>query len=180
MSASSPGALGRGFRALLRALGLVRWTRAGRGAVQPSLACAVLGAADFATVSIVAVASPEAVVRPQIRVRNRPLASQLSITAARNVPKARKGKKAVKAAPRVASGRALPRVASAIKPKPTTRAAPVIRARKRRHVWLSTQSRVVRPAVSNVVAMPNPPRIQRSSLRPAGQKATGRVLRLAA
>ena len=109
----------------------------------------------------------------------RPLAGQLAVTAARNV---RKGRKPAANRSRTASKSASvqPRRATVIKAKPVTKVAQKKRAPKRRHVWLSTQSRVIRTvAHSNVVPIHSAGRHGRSSARPASQKSAPR-LRLAA
>ena len=111
----------------------------------------------------------------------RPLAAQMALTAARNVPKARKANSSVKAATssKPAQSARLPKRVTAIKAKPVV---VVIKkkARKRRHVWLSTQSRVIRPILGNVVQMQADSRTPRQTARPAAQKQTVRLLKLAA
>jgi hypothetical protein len=96
---------------------------------------------------------------------SRPLAAQLAITAARNVRKGRKSRSFI--APR----------ARVLKAKPTAKPVVKKRAPKRRHVWLSNQSRVIRPVTTNVVSMTRPTRVP---TRPATPKAPARFLRLAA
>ena len=107
----------------------------------------------------------------------RPLAGQLAVTASRNAPKARTGKKAP-VAKRPASA-AFPRKATAIKAKPVVATTSVKKAPKRRHVWLSNTARVIRPIVATVVAFNAPQRGQRTAPRTATQKPV-RHLKLAA
>jgi hypothetical protein len=99
------------------------------------------------------------------RTTDRPLAVQIAVTAARNVPKGQKSRGA--AAPQARAVRAKPVVKSTIKK----------RAPKRRHVWLSNQSRVIRPVASNVVSLA---RQTRSTIKLVAQKSPARTLRLAA
>ncbi len=87
---------------------------------------------------------------PRKRFLARPLAVQLAVTARRNV---RKGKAARSGVAKPVSIKAARPVASTRKPKPVTKIVGKKRAPKRRHVWLSTQSRVIRPVASNIVAL---------------------------
>ena len=112
----------------------------------------------------------------------RPLAAQLAVTAARNV---RKGRKPAGRAKRsgILTGKTKAtarRTASVIKAKPVLIVAQKKRAPKRRHVWLGTQVRVIRPVTLNVVSIQSGGRTLRPVARPAAQKTTGRQLRLAA
>jgi hypothetical protein len=106
----------------------------------------------------------------------RPLAGQLAVTARRNV---RKGRKARPVGLPAIATRPARRHASALRNKPTTKVVAKKRAPKRRHVWLSTQSRVIRPRVfasgHNVIALN---RVNRGSA--TNHKAAPRPLRLAA
>lgn len=110
--------------------------------------------------------------------RGRPLAAQLAITAARNVPKGRKPS-ALARRPALKPSLAVsgPRRASALRAKPV-----LVDVRKkslkRRHVWLSNQSRVIRTITSNVIQM-HIPRTHRG-LRSNVLKGGVRPLKLAA
>ena len=110
----------------------------------------------------------------------RPLASQLAFTASRNVPKGRKPAQSGKKSATAKTGRAaaLPRRASVIKAKPVVIIATKKKAPKRRHVWLSSVSRVIRPVSNNVVPITTQ-RTARNVTRPATQRTT-RQLKLAA
>jgi len=109
----------------------------------------------------------------------RPLAAQLAFTSRRNVRKGRKAAPMRRVAGAKKAAR-LPRQASAIKAKPVTRVLKKKRSAKRRHVWLSTHSRVIKPITFNVVAMQMPVRSGKTAARSSGQKAVVRQLRLAA
>lgn len=117
-----------------------------------------------ATEEAVTLAPVAAVTTTQMRL-SRPLAAQLAVTAARNVRKGMKSRGFAAPMPRV------------LKAKPVVKVAVKKQAPKRRHVWLSTQVRVVRPVANNVIALARHPR---NAARPAAQKASARSLRLAA
>ena len=105
----------------------------------------------------------------------RPLAAQLAVTAAFNV---RKGRKRSACAALTRKGRVVGSAQRpALKAKPIINVAAKKKAPKRRHVWLSTQSRVIRPVTSNVVTLARSPRI---AARAQTNKAPVRMLRLAA
>ncbi len=95
----------------------------------------------------------------------RPLAAQLAVTAARNVRKGMKNR-----------GFTVPQ-SRVQKAKPAARKVVKKQAPKRRHVWLSTQVRVVRPIATNVITLTRP---TRSATRVNNLKAPLRPLRLAA
>ncbi len=107
----------------------------------------------------------------------RPLAAQLAVTAAFNVPAGRKrgACTALTRKGRVTGGPQ--RAQQTLKAKPVTKVAAKKKAPKRRHVWLSAQSRVIRPVTSNVVTLARIPRI---SARTQPNKAPVRLVRLAA
>jgi hypothetical protein len=111
----------------------------------------------------------------------RPLAHQMAYTASRNVPKGRKPATTAKAATSSKPSRkaTLPHRATAIKAKPVT---VVIKkkAAKRRHVWLSTQSRAIKPVLGNVLTMSTVNRTPRQSTRPSALTTVVRQLKLAA
>lgn len=107
----------------------------------------------------------------------RPLASQMAVTAQRNVPRGRKPHSTTK--PRNSAKSAMPRVATCIKAKPVVMLAKKKKAPKRRHVWLSTQSRVIRSVTGNVVQF-NTQRAQRTSARQMICKTPLRPFKLAA
>jgi hypothetical protein len=109
--------------------------------------------------------APAARVPTSQRTFARPLAIQLAVTAARNVPKGQKSRSFVAQSTR------------AQKTKPAAKTTIKKRAPKRRHVWLSNQSRVIRPVASNVVPLARQTRI---TAKPAAQKSPVRALRLAA
>ena len=138
---------------------------------QPTVAAD--GGDPFATVEIVHLAGDGLV---QVALP-RPLAAQLAVTAAHNV---RKGRKAARPRQprRAAHG---PRKTTVKKAKPVRKVAQKKRAPKRRHVWLSTQTRVVRPVAGNVVHLHPANRTPRpGSGRSGMQKSNGRPLRIAA
>ncbi len=99
------------------------------------------------------------------RTRARPLAIQMAVTAARNVPKGQKSRSFVAQSARAQTA------------KPAAKTAVKKRAPKRRHVWLSNQSRVIRPVAANVISLARQTRI---TAKPAAQKSPTRMLRLAA
>jgi hypothetical protein len=99
------------------------------------------------------------------RTTARPLAIQLAVTAARNVPKGQKSRSSV---------------AQSRRPQKAKSAAKITvkkRAPKRRHVWLSNQTRIIRPVAINVVPLARQPR---ATAKPTAQKSPSRALRLAA
>ena len=111
----------------------------------------------------------------------RPLASQMAYTASRNVPKGRKpraqAQKQMKApAPSLKSAR----LAGAVKAKPAVAAIAKKKSAKRRHVWLSNQSRVIRTVTSNVVQLSTVGKSHRAPGRAVAAKSGTRHLRLAA
>lgn len=113
--------------------------------------------------------------------QQRALPSQLAYTASRNVPKGRKPAAApVRAGTsKSAQKAAYPRIASLVKAKPVVECARKKKAPKRRHVWLSNQSRVIRVmSSSNVVHLA--PRTQRTATRSSGQRTVARMQKLAA
>lgn len=115
--------------------------------------------------------------------QQRALASQLAYTALRNVPKGRKPAAAPVRAGTLKSARkaALPRIPSLAKAKPVIELARKKKAPKRRHVWLSTQSRVIRVmSCNNVVHLHQAPRTQRTATRSSGQRTVARMHKLAA
>ena len=201
MSASKPRALWRGVQAVLRAIGLGRAADL-RGSsdlsgVQSGVAVLRLPSFDCATVTIAPVPAwlaefvtvddaPSAVAAelssapPLQRSAKRPLAGQLAATAAQNVAKGRKPRHAVKVNIRQKPIAALPRRAPVLKAKPVLRVAKQKRAQKRRHVWLSTQIRVVRPVQTNVVPLDYAQRGPRAAGRSTTPKFAGRTQRLAA
>ena len=105
----------------------------------------------------------------------RPLAAQLAFTAARNVPRGRNPAVSVRK-PALKSSSA-PRRATVIKAKPVLQVIKK-KAPKRRHVWLSNQSRVIRTVSSNVVQM-HAPRTHRT-VRSGVIKSSIRQFKLAA
>ena len=81
--------------------------------------------------------------------------------------------------PRNPAKPAMPRVATCIKAKPVVMLAKKKKAPKRRHVWLSTQSRVIKSVTGNVVQF-NTQRAQRTSARQVICKTPLRPFKLAA
>ena len=104
----------------------------------------------------------------------RPLAAQMAITAARNVPQGRKARGPQKQPIRASAS---PRRISAIKQKPVVQASKK-KSLKRRHVWLSNQSRVIRAVSSNVIQLQAPRTIR--TVRAGTLKTTVRQFKLAA
>ena len=193
MSASSNAIL-RGIRALLSTLGLVQALPDKAFAAVAVADTAVMVAARpvrlFATIEIVAPELPDppdggtpaalpipvlaqtSVLATMYRAANaRPLAAQMAVTARRNVPKGRKSATSVKivSSSKPTALAKLPRRATAIKAKPVVLAIKK-KAPKRRHVWLSTQSRVIRTVTANVVQMAAP-RTQRQTARLSAKTA---------
>jgi hypothetical protein len=109
--------------------------------------------------------APAARVPTSKRTTERPLAIQLAVTAARNVRKGQKSRSFVAQSTRTKTS------------KPAAKTAVKKRAPKRRHVWLSNQSRVIRPIAGNVVSLARQARV---TTKPTVQKTPGRLLRLAA
>lgn len=111
----------------------------------------------------------------------RPLAHQMAYTASRNVPKGRKPATLTKA---VATSKPSQK-AKAPRRATTAKAKPVVlvvrkKAPKRRHVWLSTQSRVIKPVLGNVVTMQTVNRTPRQTTRPSALTTVVRPLKIAA
>jgi hypothetical protein len=102
-----------------------------------------------------------------------PIAKQLAVTLRMNVAKGRRP------ARKAASPKAKPhrRTATAIKAKPVVTLRSKKRAPKRRHVWLSNQTRIVRPVVNNVTSFQRP---SRSNARSAMLRNAPRLTRIAA
>ena len=111
----------------------------------------------------------------------RPLAHQMAYTASRNVPKGRKPAGATKpvtsSKPSLKSK--LPHRATAIKAKPITVVLKK-KAPKRRHVWLSTQARVIKPVSGNVVTLQTFNRTARQTTRPSALTTVFRPFKFAA
>ena len=105
----------------------------------------------------------------------------MAATAARYVVKGRKSATSVKpvTSSKPAQKAMLPRRATSIKAKPVLNVLKK-KAPKRRHVWLSTQVRVIRPVHTNVVSMDHAPRTPRPAARTTALKLAGRAQRLAA
>lgn len=199
MSASKPRALWRLLQAVLRGLGLGHATHLHDDGARSGVAVLRVPSFDYATVTITpvpdwlaafraveqATAAKAAAVRqpPAVAVSpsaKRPLAGQLAVTSAQNLPKGRKRRHGCAPIVKPQSAAALPRRASVIKAMPVLRVAKKKPAPKRRHVWLSTQVRVIRPIVSNVVSLEHANRGLRPGGRQAGPKLAGRAQRLAA
>ena len=157
----------RKLRPLLRVLGLLRPQR-------KSIAALAAECGWTASVEIVHGAANAPLLAAAYQ---RPLAVQLAVTAHGNV---RKGRRPARCGDRRTAVQTA-RKASAIKAKPVTKVATKKRAPKRRHVWLSTQTRVVRPVAGNVVHLHAAGRTQRPGCgRSGGQKSNVRPLRIAA
>ena len=195
MSASS-NAIWRGVQFVLRAIGLARTV-----AIETTAPTALSAPGSeplklFATIEIIdspeppdggcpaalpvpVLAQTAAVATMYHPAAARPLASQMAFTASRMVPKGRRSAGSGKRSPAPALSTAFPRKASVIKPKPVRAVTKVKKAPKRRHVWLSNQSRVIRPITSNIVQLSVTMRTQRAAAKPATQRAV-RHLKLAA
>jgi hypothetical protein len=96
-------------------------------------------------------AEPVAICEKKQHTTNRPLASQIAITNRLNV---KKGRKQAKKAHKTKSN-CTRRRTTAIRSKLTAKSSQKKRAPKRRHVWLSTQKRVIRPTTSNIMTFQN-------------------------
>ena len=197
MSASKPRALWRGVQAVLRAVGLGRAEFLHDSRDPSGVAVLRLPSFDCATVTfapvpawltkfvaaveapLVVAAEPLSAATMQLSAK-RPLAGQLAVTAAQNVAKGRKRRRAVKPTVGQKPTVALPRRAPVLKAKPVMRIAKKKRAQKRRHVWLSTQIRVIRPIQTNVVPSDHAQRGPRATGRSMTPKLAGRTQRLAA
>ncbi len=190
MSAFKPSNLRRCVQAVLHTFGfVVSGPAVSTGAAQSfadlAYAAAMPITAEFASVHQLALAltpMPEIAVVPSVSqvslVSYRPLAAQLAVTAAFNVRAGRK-RRSLPAIPTQSrsAGTSVRQPLQAHKAKPVLKVSKKKRAAKRRHVWLSTQTRVVRPVACNVVVMA---RLPRNIARPSQQKGPARLLRLAA
>lgn len=111
----------------------------------------------------------------------RPLACQMAYTASRNVPKGRKPRaQAQKQGKIPAPSLKSARLAGAVKAKPAVAVIAKKKSAKRRHVWLSNQSRAIRTVTSNVVQLSTAAKIHRAPGRAVVAKSGTRHLRLAA
>lgn len=195
MSASS-NAIWRGVQFVLRAIGLARPVTVGKATSTALLAPGSEPLKLYATIEIIdspeppdggcpaalpvpVLAQTAAVATLYNPAAARPLASQMAFTASRMVPKGRRSAGSGKKVPAPVLSSAFPRKASVIKAKPVRAVTKVKKAPKRRHVWLSNQSRVIRPITSNIVQLSVPSRNQRAAVKPAAQR-TVRHLKLAA
>ena len=121
---------------------------------------------------------PVAAVARSGRPTVRPLALQLAVTAARNV---RKGRQPF--AQQVVGFKSTSptrKRAHVGKSKVVAVSTRMKSAPRRRHVWLSSQSRVIRPVFANVVQINAISRAPRQSIRNFALKPTARSMRLAA
>lgn len=111
----------------------------------------------------------------------RPLASQMAYTASRNVPKGRKPARPNSRNAHQPLVSTLPsQRVSVIKAKPVLEVVAKKKSPKRRHVWLSTQSRVIRPVAGNNLVDLGLHRAHRAATRPTAQRTNMRLLKLAA